>query len=360
MQIFEPLKLSDLNLANRIFMAPMTRSRSDNTDSLVTERHAKYYAQRASAGLIISEGTVVSEMAVGYVNVPGIYSEKQTEAWKQVTNAVHKKGGHIFAQLWHVGRISHPDLLDGRLPLAPSAINPNKDILTYNGRVKSITPKELSVEEIKNIVNEFKHAAINAIKAGFDGVEIHASNGYLFHQFFNNVSNKRNDEYGGNDRNKSRFLFEVIDALKSVIPVNKIGVRLNPMMHGFSGILVDNQTAGTFNYIVNKLNDYDLAYLHLSKPTKILDEPYFIENVIGHYRKIYKGFLIANGNYNLESAENEIKSKRADAVAFGVPFIANPDLVLRFKNGNPLAEADKNTFYTSGDKGYIDYPNFGD
>jgi N-ethylmaleimide reductase len=359
MKILESVKLGELNLSNRIFMAPMTRSRADNPDAVVTERHAEYYAQRASAGLIISEGTVVSEMAVGYVNVPGIYSEKQTEAWKQVAKAVHEKAGHIFAQLWHVGRISHPDLLDGKLPLAPSAINPNKDVLTYNGRVKSVTPKELSVEEIKNIVDEFKNAAINSIKAGFDGVEIHASNGYLFHQFFNNVSNKRNNEYGGSNENKARFLFEVIDAIKEIMPENKIGVRLNPMMHGFSGILVDNQTAGTFNYIVNKLNDYDLAYLHLSKPAKILDEPYFIEDVIGHYRKIYKGFLIANGNYNLESAEKEIASKHADAVAFGVPFIANPDLVSRFKNGYPLAKADKNTFYTSGDNGYIDYPNFG-
>lgn len=359
MQILEPVKLGNLNFSNKVFMAPMTRSRADNPDAVVTDRHAKYYAQRASAGLIISEGTVVSEMAVGYVNVPGIYSEKQTEAWKQVTKAVHEKAGRIFAQLWHVGRISHPDILDGKLPFAPSAINPNKDVLTYNGRRKSVTPKELTVEEIKNIVNEFKHAAINANKAGFDGVEIHASNGYLFHQFFNNVSNKRKDKYGGNDENKTRFLFEVIDALKGVMPENKIGVRLNPMMHGFSGILVDEQTAGTFDYIVNMLNDYNLAYLHLSRPAKKLDEPNFINDVIGHYRKIYKGFLIANGNYNLESAEKEIASMRADAVAFGVPFIANPDLVSRFKNGHPLAEADKNTFYTSGDNGYIDYPNFG-
>jgi N-ethylmaleimide reductase len=358
MTIFEPVKLGSLNLRNKIFMAPMTRSRADNPDAVVTKRHAEYYSQRASAGLIISEGTVVSKHAVGYVNVPGIYSEKQTEAWKKVTSAVHEKGGHIYAQLWHVGRISHPDLLDGELPLAPSAINPNKDVLTYNGRVKSVTPKELTVEEIKNIILEFKNAAVNAITAGFDGIEIHASNGYLFHQFFNNVSNKRNDEYGGNDENKTRFLFEVLDCLKNIMPKNKIGVRLNPMMHGFSGIIVDEKTADTINYIVEKLNDYNLAYLHLSRPPKKLDEPYFINDVIGHYRKIYNGILIANGNYNLESAEKEIIEKRADAVAFGVPFIANPDLVERFKYGYPLAEADKNTFYTNGDKGYIDYPRF--
>jgi N-ethylmaleimide reductase len=204
-KIFEPVELGSLKLSNRVFMAPMTRSRADNSNAVVTERHAKYYSQRASAGLIISEGTSVSKRSVGYVNVPGIYSENQTEAWKQVTRAVHDKGGHIFVQFWHVGRISHPDLLNGKLPLAPSAINPNKNVRTYNGRLKSVTPKEITVDEIKQTVNEFKQAALNAIEAGFDGVEIHASNGYLFHQFFNNVSNKRTDEYGGSNENKSRF-----------------------------------------------------------------------------------------------------------------------------------------------------------
>jgi N-ethylmaleimide reductase len=194
--------------------------------------------------------------------------------------------------------------------------------------------------------------------AGFDGIEIHSSNGYLFHQFFNNVSNKRNDEYGGNDENKTRFLFDVIDALKEIMPENKIGVRLNPMLHGLSGIIVDEQTAGTFDYIVNKLNDYNLAYLHLTRPTKIIEESYFIKGVIEHYRNIYRGFLIANGGYDLADAEMEITVNRADAVAFGKPFIANPDLVERFKYGYPLAEFDSETFYTAGDKGYLDYPRF--
>jgi N-ethylmaleimide reductase len=223
---------------------------------------------------------------------------------------------------------------------------------------RSVTPHELTIDEISETVEDFKNAGRNAMKAGFDGVEIHSSNGYLFHQFFNNSSNTRNDEYGGSDENKTRFLFEVIDALKEVIPENRIALRLNPMMTGKSGIDVDDKTAGTFEYIIKKLNDYDLAYLHLSRQWRDFDEPYFIKDVIGHFRKIYNGFLVANQGYEYASAEKEITENRTDAVAFGRYFISNPDLPERFTNSWPLAEYDTSTFYSDGKEGYTDYPKF--
>ena len=354
----QKIKLGNLKLNNRIFMAPMTRSRANNPQNAPGELHAKYYTQRSTAGLIISEGIVVSRQANGYINIPGLYTKEQLEKWKLTTEAVHKNGGKIFAQLWHVGRISHPDLLDGELPVAPSAINPNTDVFTPTGLTKTVTPREMTNEDIKQTVNDFAQAAKNAIKAGFDGVEIHSSNGYLFHQFFNNCSNHRVDEYGGNDENKSRFLFEVIDAVAKIIPIEKIGVRLNPMLHGMSGIEVDQETANTFDYIISKLNDYSLAYLHLSRPFTLLEKDFFISDVIGHYRKIYNGFMVANGNYDPDSAEKEIVEGRADAIAFGRSFISNPDLPIRIKNDWPLSEADESTFYTPGEKGYTDYPDY--
>ncbi len=355
MEILKPTKIGKTPIKNRLIMAPLTRSRADNPDAAPTDLHVKYYKQRASAGLIITEGTVVSKQGVGYVNVPGIYSEKQVEAWRKVTEAVHEDGGKIFMQIWHVGRISHPDFHNGALPVAPSAINPNINIRTPEGKKQSVTPKALTIEEIKSIVEDFKKAGENAMAAGFDGIEIHSSNGYLFHQFFSNSSNQRKDQYGGNDENKSRILFEVIDALKTVMSENKIGLRLNPMLDGMSGITIDEETAATFDYIVNKLNKYNLVYLHMSKPWTESESPFAVKDVIGHYRKIYKGFLIANNNYNKESAEQEIASGRADGVAFGRLFIANPDLPFRFENDLPVVQPDPATFYTTGPKGYVDY-----
>ena len=359
LSLFTPAPLGPFTLPNRIFMAPMTRNRADNPGLAPTALHATYYAQRAGAGLIISEGVPVSPQGAGYVNVPGLYSQKQIEGWRLVTEAVHRAGGRIFAQLWHVGRLSHPDFHNGQLPVAPSAIDPETNVLTPLGKKSSVTPKELSVEEIKAIVQDFAQAGENALAAGFDGVEIHSSNGYLFHQFFNNSSNRRADAYGGNDENKARFLFEVIEALSARIPSNCIGLRLNPMMHGRVGILVDEQTAATFDHIARRLNDYELAYLHLTRQWRAFEEPHFVQDVIGHYRKIYRGFLIANGNYDSASAQTEIAADRADAIAFGRPFIANPDLPARFQNGWPLAESDPATHYTAGEKGYVDYRAWG-
>ena len=348
----------NITLKNRIVMAPMTRSRAANDENKPTdELHGLYYEQRASAGLIITEGSQVSERAVGYVNTPGIHTKAQVEGWKKVTQRVHAKGGKIFIQLWHVGRISHPDFHDGELPLAPSALNPNEQSYTPDGFKDTVTPKEMTKEDIKTTVEDFKNASKNAVEAGFDGVEIHSSNGYLFHQFFNNTSNQRTDEYGGSHENKARFFFEVLDAIKEVIPEEKIGARFNPSLHGVFGMTMDEDTIPTFEYIIKKLNDYNLAYIHLSEPfTDVSDIPYAVTEIAKHFRPLYKGTLMINGGFDQDSGNKVIESGNADLVAYGKPFISNPDLVARFEHNLELADWDKDTFYTPGKKGYTDYP----
>jgi N-ethylmaleimide reductase len=350
-------KIGNLDLKNRIVMAPLTRGRSDNPGNLATALTAEYYKQRASAGLIISEGSQISKMGVGYANTPGIYSTEQIEAWKQVTKAVHNEGGKIFIQLWHVGRLSHPDFLDGLLPWAPSAIPLNYMARTPDGPKPAPDPHEMTTDEIKVVVREFKDAAANAIQAGFDGVEIHASNGYLIHQFIAPCSNVRTDDYGGNIENRCRILIEIIDEMKTVIPENRIGVRLNPSYHNDHDMVISEDTIPTFDFLINKLNDYDLAYLHLSEPGKRASEsPYAEMNIAKRYRPVYKGVLMINRGFTFESGNMVIEEGLADLVAFGVPFIANPDLVNRFKNNLPLAVAEHSTYYSTGAKGYTDYP----
>jgi N-ethylmaleimide reductase len=356
-KLFQAYKLGDITLKNRMIMAPMTRSRSDNSENVATELTAQYYAQRASAGLIISEGTFVSKKGVGFINVPAIYSAAQTEAWKLVTTAVHEKGGKIFAQLWHTGRLSHPDLHNGELPHAPSAINPNAKAFTNNGFVDTVTPKEMTVEDIKQTILDFKNGAKNAVEANFDGIELHGANGYLFHQFFNGFSNHRTDEYGGSIENKARILFETLDALKGVIDYSRVGVRLNPSMHNAQGMMVDEETIPTHEYIVNKLNDYGLAYVHLTEPfTDVTEVPFAVTEIAKHFRPLYKGTLIINKSFNKESGIKVIEDGYADLVAYGVPFLANPDLVARFQKDAELNTPDQSTFYTATEKGYIDYP----
>ena len=355
--LLTPYKLAGLQLKNRMVMAPMTRSRSNNEGNLATALTAEYYAQRASAGLIITEGTFVSPQAVGFINVPAIYSEAQVEGWKLVTRAVHDKGGKIFAQLWHVGRLSHPDLHNGELPLAPSAINPHAKAYTNNGFVDTVTPKEMTIEEIKETIVDFRNGAANAVNANFDGIELHAANGYLFHQFFNGVSNHRTDEYGGTIENRARILFETLDSLKGVIDYSKVGIRFNPSMHNAQGMMVDELTIPTYEYIINRLNEYGLAYIHLTEPFTPVDEvPFAVVKVAKHFRPLYNGTLIINKGFNKESATKVLEDNNADLVAFGVSFLANPDLVRRFEIGAPLNKPDQNTFYTAGANGYIDYP----
>ncbi|SKB72941.1 alkene reductase [Maribacter arcticus] len=350
----------NIQLKNRVVMAPMTRSRAANAENKpVEELHVVYYRRRASAGLIITEGSQVSKDAVGYVNTAGIYSKAQVEGWKKVTEAVHNDGGKIFIQLWHVGRMSHPDFHNGELPLAPSAINPNAQSYTPEGFKDTVTPKAMTKEDIKQTIADFVTAAKNAVEAGFDGVEIHSSNGYLFHQFFNGTSNTRTDEYGGSIENKTRFFFEVLDAMKEVIPQEKIGARFNPSLHGLFGITMDEETIPTFEYIIKKLNDYNLAYVHLSEPfTDVSEISFAVKHIAKHFRPLYNGTLMINGGFDQESGNKVIEAGDADLVALGKPFISNPDLVERFEHNYELAEWDNDTFYTPGQKGYIDYATY--
>jgi len=355
--LFEPFNMAGLSLKNRVAMAPLTRSRAANGQNKANELIALYYRQRASAGLIITEGSQISRTAVGYHHTPGIYSNAQIEGWKLTTDAVHQEGGKIFIQLWHVGRVSHPDYLDGELPLAPSAINPEIVVRTPTGKKKSVTPKEMTNLEIQQVISDFAQAADNAVKAGFDGVEIHASNGYLLHQFFAPVSNTRTDQYGGSIENRSRILFEVLDAMKARIPLNRVGIRLNPSAHNVQGMQITEETIPTFDYLVNGLNNVPLAYLHLSEPfTDVSLIPHSEPHIAQHFRPIYHGTLIINKGFTAKSAMHILDDGLADMVAFGVPFISNPDLVYRMQNELPLASANPLTYYSDGEVGYTDYP----
>lgn len=358
MKLMQEYSLHNNKLNNRLVMAPLTRSRAHSESLAATELMAEYYSQRASAGLIISEGTSVSKVGNGYINVPGIYTDEQVNGWKMSTQAVQNSGGKFFAQLWHVGRISHPDLIDGLLPLAPSAINPHVKSYTKNGFTDTVTPKEMTSEDILNTINDFKKAAKNAIKAGFDGIELHAAHGYLFQQFFSKSSNTREDKYGGNIEGRSRFLFEVLDALNEVIDNSKIGIRISPLLNNACGIIMDDETQELHEYVVKRLNNYNLAYLHLSG--FISDEtpdnlPELLETA-KHYRNLYNGTLILNKGLNRDFAEKVIEEGIVDLVAFGKLFIANPDLVERFKRKSELNIPDRSTFYTPGSIGYTDYP----
>lgn len=356
--LLNSIKIGPYELPNRIFMAPMTRSRADNHENAATPLIAEYYAQRASAGLLISEGSQVSKQAVGYINTPGIHSTAQVEGWKQVTRSIHDRNGRIFCQLWHCGRMSHPDFHGGQLPVAPSAINPGDKSFTPEGFKDTVTPRALTINEIHDITQDFRKAAENAIIAGFDGVEIHSANGYLFHQFFTNCSNIRTDEYGGSHENKARFFFETLDAVGGAIGFERVGIRLNPSAHGFFGITIDRDTIPTFEHIVERLNDYgSLAYAHLVEPMAPVDQvPYAVKEIAKHFRPRYNGTLVINCRFKRDSGNQVLEDGLADAVAFGKPFISNPDLVERIRQGAAWAAWNENTFYTPGGKGYTDYP----
>lgn len=350
--------MGDLSLPNRIVMAPMTRSRADNTSHVPTEDlHVPYYTQRASAGLIITEGSQVSKDAVGYIHTPGIYSKEQVEGWRKVTKAVHDAGGRIFIQLWHVGRMSHPDFHNGKLPLAPSPINPNSKSFTPEGFKDTVTPKEMTLEDIQTTISDFQNAAKNAVEAGFDGVEIHSSNGYLFHQFFNATSNQRKDQYGGSIENRARFFFETLDAMQEVIPQNRIGVRFNPSLHHIFGMTLDEETLPTFDYIIEKLDkEYDLAYIHLSEPFNDVSDVEFAEpHIAKRYRPRYKGTLMISTGFDQESGNKVIADGDADLVSFGKLYISNPDLVGRFEENLATTPWDDSTFYSGGKDGYTTY-----
>lgn len=342
-------------LPNRVAMAPMTRNRADNPELTPTDLHVAYYAQRASAGLLITEGSQISPQAVGYIHTPGIHSDAQVDGWKKVTEAVHAKGGHIFIQLWHVGFVSHPDFHDGDLPVAPSEFNPRTKVYTPKGLKDTVTARALETDEVKTIVQDYVQAAKNAMRAGFDGVEIHAANGYLIEQFLRDSTNHRSDEYGGSIENRARFLFDIVGEVSDAIGSNRVGVRLSPA--NVWNVPADSDTRALYDFVIGALSSFDLAYLHLrDAASDVSGIPNMVPNVVEHFRGVYQGTLIANTGYDRNKGNLAIANGNADLIAYGIPYIANPDLVERFATGAPLAQADRNTFYVGGANGYIDYP----
>ncbi len=351
--LFSTIKVGAYTLPNRIIMAPMTRNRAGN-GNVPVPMMATYYSQRVSAGLIITEASQVSTQGAGYPATPGIYTAEQVEGWKTITDAVHKKGGAIFLQLWHVGRISHPSYHEGALPVAPSAILPKGEATTYEGMKPFVMPRALNNGEISGIVKQFRDGAKNALAAGFDGVEIHGANGYLLDQFLRDGTNKRTDDYGGSIENRARLHLEVTEAAISVWGADRVGVRLSPS--GTFNDMSDSNPEATFGYLVKQLNRFGLSYLH------IVDA---LEGDIRHgarvvrlslLREAFNGALIINGGYDKNRGNSIIADGKADAVSFAQLFLANPDLPERFKADSPLNEPDMSTFYGGGEKGYIDYP----
>jgi len=357
MSLLTPYNLGDLSLSNRMVMAPMTRCRA-TSDNLPGPLAVTYYKQRSSAGLIISEGSQISPQGVGFVRTPGIYSNDQVKGWKKVTGAVHRAGGKIYLQLWHVGRVSHPDYLNGDLPVAPSALPVNEVIHTPGGKQPVPVPRALKSEEIPGIVQQFRHGAVNAKKAGFDGVEIHGANGYLLDQFLRDGSNHRIDRYGGNLQNRSRLPLAVAEEVVNVWGAGKVGYRISP--HFVSHAMSDTNPRETFAYLVQKLGEMRLGYVHLVEPVGgrlgAINPEAAMAPLI---RNKFEGTLILNGGYDKVSATEAIEDGICDLVAFGVPFLANPDLPERFRIDAPLNQEDVATYYSGEEKGYTDYPSLG-
>lgn len=358
LNIFSPFQLGNYILPNRIVMAPMTRLRA-NSNGIPTDLMATYYAQRATAGLIITEATMISPLSQGYLNCPGIYNDEQMEGWKFLVEKVHQQQGKIFLQLWHSGRISHPALLNGELPIAPSEISAVGQLHTPIGEVSLDKPRALDIQEIPLIVEQFSQASINAFNVGFDGVELHGAYGYLIDQFLQDSSNQRTDEYGGSITNRTRFLLEVVKAVTTVWGKEKVGIRLSPS-NTFYGIS-DSNAVDLFSYVLNALNNYNLAYVHLMEPSEMdLATGNVITSVLETFKGFYQGTIITNGGYDKVKANDVISSGKADLVSFGTPFIANPDLVKRLQISAPLNELNGKTIYGPGnnniEEGYTDYP----
>lgn len=364
--LFEPVKMGRYDLPHRVMMAPLTRSRARQPGNVPTALNACYYAQRASAALIDSEATQVSQQGQGYAWTPGIYSREQVEGWRLVTDATHKAGGRIFLQLWHVGRISHPTLQpDGMLPVGPSAIKPDGQafIEGENGEgqlVPFVTPRALQTEEMPYVVHQYAHGARNALEAGFDGVEVHAANGYLLDQFLQSSTNHRTDRYGGSIENRARLLMEVVDAVSEVWGADRVAVRVSPL--GKANDISDENAEDTFGYVARTLDSRGLAYLHVVNPllSAVQDgtepnlEPIRMVKLV---RDEYQGTLVMAGGFDQDTADAWIAQHRADVIAFGRKFIANPDLPERFRQRAPLNADDPTTYYGGGAKGYTDYPS---
>ncbi|HAA28439.1 MAG TPA: alkene reductase [Cyanobacteria bacterium UBA8553] len=355
LNLFSPIKLGSYELPNRMVMAPMTRLRAGEK-GIPQPLNATYYAQRVSAGLIVTECTMVSTQSLGYMNCPGIYSSEQVAGWQLVTDAVHELGGRIFLQLWHCGRVSHPSLQEGGvLPVAPSAIAPPGELHTPDGKHSMVTPRALETHEIPGIVEQFRKGAENALAAGFDGIELHGAFGYLIDQFLQDGSNQRTDEYGGSVENRARFLLEVTEAVASVWGGNRVGIKLSPS-NTFYG-MSDSNPEANFGYVIDALNRFGLAYLHLMEPNETdLTTRDVLNPVTPIFRPIFKGTLITNGGYDQEKANAILEQGGADLVSFGKLFLANPDLPKRFELDAPLNTPNPKTFYGGGEVGYTDYP----
>tara|TARA_R110002126_G_scaffold75469_28_gene188459 strand:+ start:15181 stop:16251 length:1071 start_codon:yes stop_codon:yes gene_type:complete len=346
--LFDPIEVGDLQLPNRIIMAPLTRCRA-NTDRIPNDLMVEYYRQRASAGLIITEATSVTPMGVGYPDTPGIWSDAQVAGWQKVTAAVHQAGGRIMLQLWHVGRISDPHYLDGELPVAPSAIAAEGHVSLLRPKKAFVTPRALATDEIAGIVESYRLGAENAKKAGFDGVEIHGANGYLLDQFLQDGSNQRTDQYGGSIENRARLMLEVTDAVISVWGAGRVGMHLAPRADAHS--MGDSQRSDTFGYVAQQLGQRNIAFV-------CSREAQGDDSLGPKLKQLFGGVYISNEQFDKASANAIIERGDADAVAFGVPYIANPDLVARFSKDAELNAARPELFYSGGAEGYIDYPAF--
>lgn len=351
--LFLPVKLGPYTLPNRMVMAPMTRLRA--IDTVPNSLMATYYTQRTSAGLIVTECTMVSPLSLGYPNCPGIYSPEQVAGWRLVTDAVHERGGRIFLQLWHCGRVSHPALLGGKLPVAPSAIAAVGELHTPQGKKGMETPRALETHEILEIVEQFRQGAENAMAAGFDGVELHGAFGYLIEQFLEDGSNQRTDEYGGPIENRARFLLEVVEAVASVWGADRVGIKISPSNTYYG--MYDSNPKATFGYAIDALNRFGLAYLHLMEPDQNdLSVREVLHPVNPYFRPLFQGTAIANGGYDHAKGDEIIAEGGADLVSFDKLFLANPDLPQRFQLNAQLNTPDPHTFYAPDEKGYTDYP----
>ena len=353
-KLLSPLKIGAVDAPNRVLMAPLTRNRA-KTDGTPWEVAATYYGQRAGSGLIISEATQISEEGKGYLDTPGIHDDEQVAAWKKITDTVHKNGGRIALQLWHVGRISHTSLQpNGRQPVAPSAIRANAQTFTADGFEDVSEPVALETEQIPRLINDFKQAAQNAKDAGFDAVEVHAANGYLLDQFIQDGTNKRDDRYGGSLDNRLRLTLQVTEEVAKIWGADRVGIRLSP--NGDANDITDSDVTGTFTELYKRLDTMGLAYLHTIEQFPGNDRTSDEAKMMDDLRALWSGVYIANGGFDAAQAEEWIASGRASAVSFGRPYIANPDLVERFRQDAPLNEPDQDTFYGGDEKGYTDYP----
>jgi N-ethylmaleimide reductase len=356
--LFTPFRLGDLDLPNRVVMAPLTRNRATRGTDAPHDLNALYYRQRAAAGLIISEASQISQQGQGYIWTPGAYSEAQVAGWRKVTDAVHAAGGRMFIQLWHVGRVSHQALQpNGQAPVAPSAIRAKTKTVLENGFTEVSEPRALETHEIAGVVADYAHAAESAKQAGFDGVEIHGANGYLIDQFLRDGSNKRTDAYGGPIENRVRFALEVVDAVLKVWGPRRVGVRVAPVSP--ANDIQDSNPTALFGELVEKLDARGLAYIHVVEGATGGARDNFPFDFVA-LRRAFSGAYIANNGYTRKMAIDAIDSGTADLIAFGLPFIANPDLVQRLRIGAPLAEVDRATLYGGGEKGYTDYPVLAD